>query len=364
MYVVTNREIHQRRQGLKIFGKTPSTAGPNELRLVQITKQDSNYQTVLLKDRLTRNEVRELKQRYELDIDDSQEWFASLRVACELMDQAAREQRHLLIFVHGYNNDMKDVLETAEALESLYDLIVVPFSWPANGGGPISGTSAYLRDKQDARASMDALDRFMGKIAQYHDVLTKARRERLWNKAVTEDEDRGNWQEVHARYSELLARDCAVKINLMCHSMGNYVLKYALQPSAAAASNLIFDNVLLVAADANNPGHERWVERIQVRNRLYVIINENDFALEWSRRKPGEAQRVRLGHYLRNLVARNAYYLDVTHAPGIGKSHGYFMGQPVANNPQLKALFRAALTGGCAEDALTYAPDLNVYRLT
>jgi esterase/lipase superfamily enzyme len=362
MYVVTNREINHRRSGLGVFGKTPNVAGPNELRVVEVTRQGADYQVELLKDRLTRTEVRELKQRHDLDIDDREEWFASLRVACELMARATREQRPLLIYLHGYNNDMKDVLATAEALEELYDVIVVPFSWPANGGGPISGTLAYLRDKQDARASMDALDRFLGKVALYHDLLTRTRRDRLWRQAVAEDDDRGNLEGVHARFSELLAQACEVKLNLMCHSMGNYVLKYALKPRAAAASTLIFDNVALVAADTNHDGHETWVERLQVRNRLYILINENDSALAWSRRKPGEAQRVRLGHYLRNLVARNACYIDVTQARGVGNSHGYFAGKPVEQNPALRNLFKDVFKGERAEEALVFASDLNVYR--
>lgn len=362
MYVVTNRQVNPRRSGLRIFGKTPNDSGPNELRLVEVVRQGSDYQVALLKDRLTRTEVRELKQRHALDLDERGEWYASLRVACELMERAAREQRHLLVFVHGYNNDMKDVLETAEALEALYNVIVVPFSWPANGGGPVSGTSAYLRDKQDARASMDALNRFIEKVGQYHELLTRPRRDRLWQQAQAEDDERGNFEGMHARFSDLLAQDCQVKLSLMCHSMGNYVLKYALQPGAAAARTLIFDNVALVAADTNHDGHATWVERIQVRNRLYIVINENDFALNWSRRKPGDAQRVRLGHYLRNLVARNAYYIDVTHARGVGNSHGYFRDKPVEQNPALRDLFHAAFEGGRAEEALVFAPNLNVYR--
>jgi putative ubiquitin-RnfH superfamily antitoxin RatB of RatAB toxin-antitoxin module len=180
--------------------------------------------------------------------------------------------------------------------------------------------------------SMDALNRFFEKVHFYHEALTEARRRKFWDQAVAEDDDRGNREGVQARYSELLDKDCKVTLNLMCHSMGNYVLKYALQPSAAAAGRLIFDNVSLVAADANNDAHETWVERIQVRNRLYVMINENDFALAWSRRKPGQAQRVRLGHYLANLMARNARYLDVTGAHGVDNAHGYFAGKPVEQN--------------------------------
>ena len=131
-----------------------------------------------------------------------------MRIACELNVLARKKNKHLLLYVHGYNNDMPDVIGTCMALEKLYNVIVVPFFWPANGGGA-SGAAAYVSDKRDARASADAL---------------------------------------------------------------------------------------------------------RPRNRLYVVINEDDFALKWSRRKPGDEQLARLGHYLKNLVARSAYYINVTNA--------------------------------------------------
>jgi esterase/lipase superfamily enzyme len=363
MYVVTNRKVNGREKGLKVFGDTPNPVGPNELRLVKVTKRESDYETELLDDQLTKTEVRSLKKRYDLDIDEREDWFASLRVACDLMEQAASEKRHLLIYVHGYNNDMRDVLSTAEAIEALYGVIVVPFSWPANGGGAISGTLAYRDDQRDARVSMDALNRFLAKVHFYHEKLTEARRRAAWQRAVNEDANRGNRDAIRKRYSELLYADCKITLNLLCHSMGNYVLKYALRPGAADAAKLIFDNVSLVAADANNEDHPTWVERIQVRNRLYVVINENDFALAWARRKPGAEQRARLGHYLKNLVARNAYYLDVTRAEDVGNAHNYFTGEPVERNRALKDLFQAAFAGGRAEESLQYAADTNVYRL-
>ena len=82
---------------------------------------------------------------------------------------------------------------------------------------------------------------------------------------------------------------------------GNYVLKYASKPGNSSLRKLVFDNIGLVAADANNPGHEQWVQNLPTRNRLYVVINENDSALKWSRRKPGGEQKERLGSHPRNL---------------------------------------------------------------
>jgi esterase/lipase superfamily enzyme len=363
MFVVTNREIRnpKRYRGLDLFGPSPNPKGPNELRIVEVTKQGGDYVTDPVPDQLTLKEARMLKRTFRLDIDERQIRHGSLRVACQLMRQATQQQRHILVYVHGYNNDMTDVVKTVEDIEQLYGVIVLPFSWPANGGGVVSGTAAYLNDKQDARASMDALNRFLDKLHFFHLKLVEARKDELWQQADGEFPD--NPSGAQERFAELLHDDCKVNMSMLCHSMGNYLLKYALRPTKAASKQLIFDNISLVAADANNAAHQTWAEQLQVRNRLYVMINENDFALEWSRRKPGDEQGPRLGHYLKNLTARNVRYIDVTQAKAVDNAHNYFTGKPVQRNAALKALFSLALEGGRADDGLPYAADVNAYRV-
>ena len=49
--------------------------------------------------------------------------------------QKLKTGKHLLLFVHGFNNDLDDVLERAAGLEARYGVEVLCFSWPANGGG-------------------------------------------------------------------------------------------------------------------------------------------------------------------------------------------------------------------------------------
>ena len=363
MFVVTNREIKnpKRYTGLDIFGPRPNPKGPNELRIIEITKQGDDYLTEPVPDRLKIDEARALKRSFRLDIDERQVRHGSLRLACEIMRQAAQQQRHVLVYVHGYNNDMSDVVKTVEEIEALYKVIVLPFSWPADGGGVVSGTTAYLNDKQDARASMDALNRFLEKLQFFHSKLVQARKDELWEKASGAFPT--NHTAAQQRFAELLDADCKVSLNMLCHSMGNYVLKYALRPTQAASKQLIFDNISLVAADDNNEAHAAWVEQLQVRNRLYITINENDFALEWSRRKPGDEQKARLGRYLKQLTARNARYIDVTGAEAVNNAHNYFTGKPVQRNAALKTLFSQALEGGRAEEGLDYAVDINAYRL-
>ena len=359
MYVVTNRVLHEKENGLGLFGKEPNPSGPNELRIVEVTG-DRRPRAKALTDKLDVAEVRALKKRHGLTIDENADWYASLRVACELHERATTQRKHLLFFVHGYNNDIEDVITTARELESLYGVIVVPFSWPANGGGKISGTAAYLSDKDDARSSATALHRFVQKAHAYHTMLSAGMKQRLLDIATRRFPNTA--EKAQALFVKLVEKECPTTVNLLCHSMGNYVLKYGTLSSSSSLRSLAFDNIALVAADANNPGHESWVEALPVRNRLYVVINENDGALKWSRRKPGDEQKERLGHHLRNLVARNACYIDITRNRGVGSEHSYFKGDTVKQNAKLRGVFRRIFEGGRAEESLTYHPDINVYR--
>src|SRR5262249_52410188 len=149
--------------------------------------------------------------------------------------------------------------------------------------------------------------------------------------------------------------------NLLFHSMGNYIYKNYMSSSTYSGNRLVFDNVIMASADANNPGHPEWVDRIQCRKRGYITINENDIALRASRMKAGEEQQARLGHWPYNLDSRRAVYVNFTSADGVGDSHAYFEGDPVRKNPKVKGFFDTALNGGVAEDGLAYDAARNMY---
>ena len=167
MYVITNRKLREEK-GLGVFGETPNSNGPLELRLLKVLRRDDTWQTSEVDDLLFVDEVKSLKKKFNLNIDVTQEWHGSLRVACELFERSREEKKSILLFVHGYNNDVEDVLITAAKLEETHGVIAVPFTWPANGGGALTGTIAYKSDKSDARASEGALNRTVEKIQFFH----------------------------------------------------------------------------------------------------------------------------------------------------------------------------------------------------
>ena len=321
MYLITNRALDSEKKGLDIFAKTPNPAGPNELRLIRVTKKNNSWVSKAIVDNLTQPTLKALKKKYKLDLDISRPWHGSLQVACELFDQARMQKKSILFFIHGYNNDVEDVINTADEIEKLYEVIVVPFTWPANGGGAISGTASYLSDKGDARVSSGALNRTVGKIRQLHLMLTAARKNQLLERAKKKHAD--NRQAAQSYFVQLVEKDCPVTLNLLCHSMGNYVFKNTLKTGDNTTSGLVFDNICLVAADVNNANHAQWVGQLDARKRIYVVINENDYALRVARIKPGDEQLARLGHYTRKLNSPNVHYIDVSEAKLVGTEHSY-----------------------------------------
>ena len=149
----------------------------------------------------------------------------------------------------------------------------------------------------------------------------------------------------------------------MFHSMGNYLYKSMLKSSITEGNQLVFDNVVLVAADTNSKGHIEWVDKIRCRKRCYITINENDHALGISRAKFGEQQLARLGHYIRNLNSRQVYYINLTDAAWVKDSHSYFDKKVAGKNTKVFGFFDDALNGEFAEKKLKYRSSGNYYEV-
>ena len=163
-------------------------------------------------------------------------------------------------------------------------------------------------------------------------------------------------------FSKEVNKRCPFTINTMLHSMGNHLFKHLLKSSTYSTDHLLFDNVIMVAADTINDGHAAWVDRIQNRNRVYITINEKDSALKASRMKMGEKQQARLGHYLRKLDSKVATYVDFTNQPHVGDLHAYFEGSALTNK-KVEAFFRSVLNGEVGEKSARFDSARNVYRL-
>jgi hypothetical protein len=367
MFIVTNRDVDESRTDLEALKSYPNGLGPNELRLAEATRTGRTWRVGLLPNEITAAMATEVGLVPEIDPQTNQPKpiFASRYVARRVlarvnpaMTGGTSKGRNLLFFVHGFNNDVKAVLDRAEQLEKNYGVEVLAFTWPANGGGA-HGVVSYKSDKRDALASTGALDRCFGRMQEYlqeiHDEHVR-RVEREANRRFPNDAEK--WDRFFSAQAE---RWCPFSVNMMLHSMGNYLFKHLLQSSVYRGNVLLFDNVALVAADTNNEEHAEWVDRIQCRGRIFITINEQDGALLASRMKMGEEQQVRLGHYPYLLTSQRAVYVDFTKEAHVGDSHAYFEGEALKNE-RIRRFFDEAFNGAAAERRLQYDVARNMYR--
>lgn len=360
MYIVTNREILENEKGLSQFGSKPNAKGPNELRVAEVTKTaNGQFRVQILPDELPKSEAEKLIRTHKLGLDPEAQHYVSLKVAAAVTTKARKKRSHVLFFVHGFNNDIKDVVSRAFYLQEHYGIEVIPFTWPANGGG-VAGVASYKSDKRDARASTGALERTLKIMRDHFVMITEGLRQEQLTAATQRHPD--NAEARDALYARLVDKSCPFTFNAMFHSMGNYLLKQMLKSSVGEGNDLLFDNVLLVAADTNNEDHAQWVDRISFRKRLFVTINEGDYALKASRAKLGSNQLARLGHHLRGLSATNAHYVNFTNASWVKSSHGYF-GEPSEKNADVKEFFQRAFTGQAAEEGLKFRSEGNWYEV-
>ncbi len=368
MFIVTNREVDESQTEVdKAFKSHPNILGPNELRFAEAVRVGRRWQVRILPDRVTPAMAREvgLTLPDPADGDAAPPVYASSYVARRVLARVnpklmggSGKGRNLLFFVHGFNNDVEAVLNRAALLEQNYGVEVIPFTWPANGGGA-RGVVSYKSDKRDAMASTGALDRSIARLGEILQGIHEEHVRSVEAEATRRfPDDAEKWDRF---FSAQAQKWCPFTINMMLHSMGNYVFKHVLKSSVYRGDQLVFDNVVLVAADTNNEDHAEWVDRIQCRGRIYITINERDSALSASRMKLGEQQKARLGHHPYRLDSRQAVYVDFTDQPQVTTSHAYFEDRPL-RNPQVRKFFEEAFNGDFAESRLNFDIGRNMYR--
>ncbi|SEA30911.1 alpha/beta hydrolase [Alkalimonas amylolytica] len=139
-------------------------------------------------------------------------------------------QKHVTLFVHGYNNTWASAARRYEKLCADLFLskknlgVCVLFTWPSNGR-----RTSYYPDRADARRSAIHLSEVLNNLYDY-----------LLMKQNEVDEE----------------RRCRAKTSIIAHSMGSYVLQEALnltwqhnnQPMLVSLIN----QLVLVAADVDN----------------------------------------------------------------------------------------------------------------
>ena len=244
----------------------------------------------------------------------------------------------ILFFIHGFSVLPEQAFEQAEKLQSLLDALhqvnqrgtgkspkiaVIPLIWPCDND--FGRVQDYYDDQKAADASGIAYMRLLQKFL--------------------------DWREENST----LDNPCLKRVNVLAYSMGNRVLRGALQLSAKyypqSGLSLLFRNVFMAAADVVNetlePGHAGGVIPPMSRN-VVVYYAADDLALRASKvANVSSAASRRLGHTgpeRIEKVPKNVYAIDCddfnNEYDRLG--HTYFLADPQTGDAGL--LLRHAWT--------------------
>ena len=175
-----------------------------------------------------------------------------------------------LVFVHDYDHTFREAAGRAIQLKQWLaaggkDVTLLLFTWPSAGAGVTPRT--YADDRRRAEASGLALGRAILKATDF--IRNTAREAR-----------------------------CDGRIHLLCHSMGNWAIRGAVQGMRTFVGNNIpplFDEVILAAADEDDDtlqaGH-KIAPLLRGCRRLTVYYNHQDLALKASDYAMGNPDRL------------------------------------------------------------------------
>jgi len=203
--------------------------------------------------------------------EDARKVLGSDSVFEALRQRLIDNKADLLLLLHGYACTFQDALSNAAELKTLWSTSSRPletavFSWPANG--TVTPWLDYASDRDDARSSAKAVARALQRLLSYLREL-----------------DREDW--------------CNANIHLVAHSMGNYVLRNALQAMLSDVGERplprILKTVFLMAADEDSDTFEdpKKLARLpELAESVLVYFARNDQALTISDVTKGNPDRL------------------------------------------------------------------------
>lgn len=272
-----------------------------------------------------------------LDHDKSE--FGGNDVLHRIRQEMMEFNRDTVVFVHGYNVTFKQALTSAAMLERNFskhgrDTNVVLFSWPSDGS--MMPFLAYGSDRQDAAASGPAFARGFLKLT---DFLCNAKKD----------------------------EECDQSIHLVTHSMGNYVLRHAVQEilvQSPGRPHRVFDQILMMAADEDDDAfeHDYKLRPLpKLARRVNVYFNNGDLAMQVSDKTKGHPDRLGAdGPRHPRQVPGKVTQIDCSPVVKGIVEHNYFLESPRVIEDMTQVL--AGLPSQAFERR-KYNPETNQYRL-
>lgn len=295
IYFVTNRDPKPKAAPTD-FGKLFSPSGVDDLRFGVAAMDRGKDGKWAVKGISTATE--------KLDPgDDARSQLGSKEVFDALRDRVLKSKKDVLVYLHGYATSFRDALGNAARLhenhaERIGDTVV--FSWPSDGR--TIPWQSYKSDRTDARASGPAFARAFIKSAEFMRDVVRAGGPR-----------------------------CQARLHLVAHSMGNYVLRNALQEVQrfVASPPRLFDHVFLMAPDEDYDCFEQEHKLMtlpRVASDVHVYFNRGDAALRVSDGTKGNPNRLGTDGPRHPLnVPANVVNIDASEIVGGIAEHSYYL---------------------------------------
>lgn len=360
IYFGTNRQIVKRR------GRTSFTSQFSEVELhdLRFGKAEVNLKQ---SSKTKRFKITPFDEKFDDKVDQftkvgSEESFQQIQtlLSSETGKKSQSDVVHdVLIYIHGFNVDFEEALEAAAEMQERYalqpchgkkrELLIFAFSWPSHGNA-----LRYINDRRRAEVSGTAVARTIVKAVNFIRSINQKDR-------------------------------CERKIHLLAHSMGNYVLRHALQsilngdlPEIAEAIPRhlprMFDEVILAAADEDDDAFEleSKLKRLpELATRVSVYFNRGDRALTGSDIVKMNPDRLGTdGPRNPRMVSNKITSVDCTHIlPGItGLEHSYYKNlQGSQTSSAITRDISAILSGVASDDTdllrRVFLPERNHYRI-
>ena len=242
------------------------------------------------------------------------------------------EQKHVTLFVHGYNNDFQDAARRyASICANLYHTAdslgtCILFTWPSNGS-----TMAYMPDRADARDSGAQLAEVLNHL--YDWLLEK-----------------------QSQANEDAAKACRAKTSIIAHSMGNYVtqcaMNYCWTHNNRPLLVSLINQLLMIAADVDNDlfddgnqvakGEGEGISNLTYRVSALYSKKDEVLGLSAGMKHFGKRRLGRSGFDPGCKLPDNVWGMDCTSlfAPGSGDEHSAYF-----KSPKVYALIAEILRG-------------------
>lgn len=292
LLVITNRNIVTNDKRTESFGERVNEQGPCELRLAWVKKEEFGWEVEVIEEGI-----------------GSPDHAPSKEAIAGYLQELKDNDKDCVFYIHGFFKTFEESIDQAHRISVLYDVGVIVFSWPSKPARSWVGDQ-YQEAKCIASVSVAALDRTFEKFCSVIDQKI---------------EDRQGFS-----------------INLLIHSLGNYMFEKYIRDPIFQRETRVFDNIVLNAPDVDHKGHRQWMEKLKYSKRVYVTINEDDDILGLSRAVNPD----RLGNTanIPKSKSKRVVCFDVSNGKDVDGKHEHF-GATSEVNVAVKRFFDRALHG-------------------